>query len=289
MRAHKRYIGYPPQMDDHPALSHSEMHRLIEERVRRHSQPPDPLPLLPWVMCMDWENLLFISWPVPVKHIRPYVPPQLEIDTHDGQAWLTVVTMHMVNLRYRGLPPLQPTAVFPEVNLRTYVRLGNTLGVFFLSIDTGSLLSSWIPRHLMRMPAYESRMRFTRQRDRFFMESHRPASNRTRAASLVVSYTPVGSPQPVRPGTLDDFLTGRYTSFSVTPRGLVLRGDIHRLPVELYNADVKIRENTVARALGLSVPDAPPTVHYVAWTHCLAWPVVPVAVLPDQIAPRFRR
>jgi len=37
---------------------------------------------------MTWSTLLFCHWPVEPGHLRPLVPPSLEIDTFDGRAWV---------------------------------------------------------------------------------------------------------------------------------------------------------------------------------------------------------
>src|SRR4030095_7094618 len=76
----------------------------------------------PWVFRMRWVDLLFAHWPVPLEALRPLIPPTLEIDTFDGQAWLGVVPFRMEDVAPRFLPsPPGPGAV-PELNVRPYVR-----------------------------------------------------------------------------------------------------------------------------------------------------------------------
>ena len=73
---------------------------------------------------MRWTNLLFAHWPVPVEAIRPLVPERLEIDTFDGHAWIGIVPFRMEDVAPRFLPAVPGPGAFPELNVRTYVRLG---------------------------------------------------------------------------------------------------------------------------------------------------------------------
>ena len=81
-------------------------------------QPP-PDPRSPWVMRMRWVDLLFAHWPFEPGALRPLVPPQLELETFDGKAWLGVVPFVMEDVAPRGLPAVPRFSRFPELNVRT--------------------------------------------------------------------------------------------------------------------------------------------------------------------------
>jgi uncharacterized protein YqjF (DUF2071 family) len=76
---------------------------------------------------MRWRNLLFAHWPIEADELRPLIPPSLEIETFDGQAWIGIVPFHLT-IRYRWMPL---AVSFPEVNVRTYVRRGEQTGSGF--------------------------------------------------------------------------------------------------------------------------------------------------------------
>src|SRR6266545_4513081 len=76
-----------------------------------------------WAIAQDWHHVLFLHWPVDAGALRAMVPPPLEIETRDGRAWLTVLPFAMRRLRLRGLPALPFLSSFPQLNVRTYVRL----------------------------------------------------------------------------------------------------------------------------------------------------------------------
>ena len=90
---------------------------------------------------MGWHDLLFLHWRVPAASLRAHLPPELELETFDGDAWLGVVPFRMVDTRFRWLPRVPTAHTFPELNLRTYVRAGGRSGVWFWSLDETSRLA----------------------------------------------------------------------------------------------------------------------------------------------------
>src|SRR2546430_6388801 len=64
------------------------------------------------------------------------------------------------------------------------------------------------------------------------------------------SYRPVARPRQREKGSLEHFLTERYCLYAVTPRGKLLRADIHHLPWPLQDAEAEIEVNTMAEEIG---------------------------------------
>ena len=77
---------------------------------------PWPLPGGSWIQGQTWENLLFAHWRVSVDDLRKHVPPQVEIDTHDGSAWLGITPFRLTGFRLRGMLPLPGVSSFLELN-----------------------------------------------------------------------------------------------------------------------------------------------------------------------------
>src|SRR5215217_8155417 len=96
---------------------------------------PWPMPRRPWVMTQTWHDLLFAHWRLDPAAVRPLVPEPFELDTFDGAAWIGVVPFHMTNVAPRGTPALPWLSHLPELNVRTYVRVGDRPGVYFFSLD----------------------------------------------------------------------------------------------------------------------------------------------------------
>src|SRR4051794_6093027 len=96
-----------------------------------------PWPMLerPWVMTQTWHDLLFAHWPVHAEVLRQLVPSEFTLDLFNGSAWLGIVPFHMTNVAPRGVPSLPWISEFPELNVRTYVRVEDRPAIYFFSLD----------------------------------------------------------------------------------------------------------------------------------------------------------
>src|SRR5690606_20213232 len=107
--------------------------------MRDVAHRPWPPPAAPWVMAQRWQDLLFAHWPLPPAVLSALLPPALELDVYSGQGWLGVVPFRMSGVRLRLLPAVPWLSAFPELNVRTYVRLRDRgvekRGVYFFSLD----------------------------------------------------------------------------------------------------------------------------------------------------------
>src|SRR5262249_47404036 len=89
--------------------------------LARTAHRPWSMPPRPWIMAQRWHDLPFAHWPARAAELRPLIPPQLEIDQFESQAWLGVVPFRMSGVRLRGSPTVPWLSAFPELNVRTYV------------------------------------------------------------------------------------------------------------------------------------------------------------------------
>lgn len=255
----------------------SDRTRGIEREVDHR---PWPLPSTPWVMFQSWRRLLFAHWPVAAERLRPLVPEPLVLEEFGGHAWLGLTPFRVVGLRLRCLPPISGVADFPEMNLRTYVRVGDRPGVFFFSLDAASRAAVVGARTLYRLPYRLARM----------TARWRPAGGDDRGgdpedgwieyrsrrmddpgAEFRGRYRPAGAVFRPQPGTLEHFLTERYALYSVLGSGRVLRADIHHAPWRLRPAAAEIERNTVADAHGIPLPDSEPLLHFSQRQDTLVW------------------
>jgi uncharacterized protein YqjF (DUF2071 family) len=244
-------------------------HGILTETAHR----PWPLPDGPWVMTQTWNDLLFAHWPVAADRLRELVPPRFELDLFDGQAWLAVVPFHMTNVSPRIVPALPGISAFPELNVRTYVRVGDKPGVFFFSLDAGSAIAAGAARALLNLPYFSADMTVTLDNGRVGYASRRRAAP---AAEFRGSYAAQGSTGPAVPGTLEHFLTERYCLYAVDHAARAYRLEIHHPPWPLHAAGAEIQTNTMAEAAGLTLPDTPPLLHFAKRLDVVCWP-------PDRI------
>src|SRR5205085_1613046 len=101
---------------------------------------PWPPPEAPWVQGQTWNDVLFAHWRAEDAELRRLLPPGLELELHDGAAWLGVVGFRVTGLRVRGLPPLPVLSSFGQLNVRTYVTDGAKPGIWFFSSLVGNPL-----------------------------------------------------------------------------------------------------------------------------------------------------
>lgn len=233
----------------------------------------------PWVMFQSWRELLFAHWPIKADELRPLVPPELIIEEFDGRAWIGITPFRVEGLRARFLPAVPGVSDFPEINVRTYVRVGDHRGVYFFSLDAGNRLVVLGARTTYALPYHHATMRIDRHADGWIDYF----SDRTSApADFRARYRPAGEEFTPESGTLEHFLVERYALFTVTSADGPRRTDIKHPPWRLRPADAVIERNTMAAAAGITLPDRTPVVHYAeqqdTW---IALPVADDAVMAD--------
>jgi uncharacterized protein YqjF (DUF2071 family) len=237
-------------------------------RIRQHR--PWPLPRRPWVMGQTWSDLLFAHWDVAPEALASAVPPQLSLDTFDGQAWVGVTPFRVHNLRARLTLPVPVLSSFPELNVRTYVVVGDKPGIFFFSLDAASSLAVAAARRLYRLPYFRADMSSRRIGAETWYVSQRRDSEAVAPATFQGSYRPTGSVFHPRAGTLEHWLTERYCLYTLDDRQRVLRGEIHHPPWPLQPAQADIRDNTMGDQIGLELQGSP-RLHYSARQDVIFW------------------
>jgi uncharacterized protein YqjF (DUF2071 family) len=232
---------------------------------------PWPLPSRRWVMKQSWIDLLFAHWPIDRAAVAALVPREFEIDVFDGSAWIGVVPFEMRNVAPRGVPPLPWISAFPELNVRTYVRVGKKPGVYFFSLDAANPLAVRAARRWLRLPYFSASMEIARAADgRVSYLSRR--RNTGRAAEFVATYQPVGAPFMPQSGTLEYFLTERYCLYAHDHHDRPYRLDIHHPPWTLRTARADFQRNSMVGAAGLTLPDVAPLLHFASRQDMVGWP-----------------
>jgi uncharacterized protein YqjF (DUF2071 family) len=231
---------------------------------------PWPMPSPPWVMTQTWHDLLFAHWQVDATTLREKIPEALELDQFAGQAWVGVVPFRMTNVAPRAVPALPWLSAFPELNVRTYVRVGGVPGVYFFSLDAANPLAVGVARVAVHLPYYSAAMKIWREEEWIHYESRRTSSSAA-PAEFAGRYRPTSAPHPPDEGTLEYFLTERYCLFTVDSSGRASRLDIHHPPWPLQTAEATITINTMAEAAGIQLPRAAPLLHFAKRQNMVAW------------------
>ncbi len=248
----------------------------MQEFLVRTSHRPRPLPPGRWTLTQRWNDLLFAHWPVPAGALSGLLPEGLQVDTWQGTAWLGVAPFWIDRVKVRGMPPAARALNFPALSLRTYVRDQRTdaPGVYFFSLDAGSLLAVGAARLFYRLPYRWAEMRMEQRSGREFSFY----SRRLLSSPPVVfkaRYRGLGPTRKLaegRAGTLEHFLMERHCLFTLNRAGEPIRANIHSVPWPLEEAEAEIERNDLAAEIGITLPEEKPVLHYLRRQALYIWP-----------------
>ncbi len=212
-------------MKNHPAFQHTD-HR------------PWPLPETNWRWQQQWNDLVFVHWEVDPNWLRSRIPEGLEIDLHDGKAWLGIVPFSMKGVTLRKLPAPGFLCDFPEINLRTYVKRDGKQGVWFFSLDITQWTAVWIARTFFHLPYYKAQIATQNQGNQ--IEYH----FRRNPLEFHASYTPETRVQPEK-DSFENWATERYCLYSDNKKGDLFRAEIHHRQWPLQAASIEVHTNTM--------------------------------------------
>jgi uncharacterized protein YqjF (DUF2071 family) len=133
-----------------------------------------------------------------------------------------------------------------------------------LSLDATNPLAVWAARTFFHLPYHRAAISITERSDGFEYTSRR------RGAEFEATYRPSSAVYRAEPGTLEHFLTERYCLYAQTPRGALLRNDVHHLPWPLQRATATLRRNTMLDAHGVEVVGAP-LLHFAKRVDVAVW------------------
>ena len=225
----------------------------------------------PWVFTMDWVDALFLHWPLDPAQLRARIPADLEIDTCDGTAWVSIVAFRIAGARLRGLPAGAAWRAFPEINVRTYVRRGAHTGVWFFSLDADSRAAVSAGRAIVHLPYLQASIAASFGEGRMSYRLSR-GDRRAPDARFSAEARYDGEAHVAEPGSLEHWLVERYAFFT-TARGRTLRGDVRHAPWPLRDAIVTLEENSLLRAAGITPSAVAPLAHVSAGVNTRAWPL----------------
>jgi uncharacterized protein len=220
-------------------------------------------------MAQAWHNLLFAHWQVDAAELRPHIPPQLAIDTFEGNAWLGVVPFRMSGVRLRWTPASPWLSSFPELNVRTYVTLQGKPGVWFFSLDAANAVAVAAARLSFHLPYFRARMTCDED-DGWIQYNSERAHPGAPGASFEVRYRPTREGFEAPPGTLVHFLTERYCLYSAAG-DRIYRGEIHHPAWRLQPAEAEFTKNSMVEAAGLVLPAETPLLHFAKRQDMVAW------------------
>ncbi|MFD2045416.1 YqjF family protein [Ornithinibacillus salinisoli] len=203
---------------------------MFEEILHCTTHREYPVPSGPWLMMQKWEHLLFIHWPIKPDVIQSLLPPGLEVDTFERQAWVSFVAFRVGEIRIRKIRLPFYLNHCLQLNVRTYVKRKGVRGVYFLSIDVDKLFAV-IGARMLGLPYYFASMFLEKQNRHVSFQSVR------RESSLLKLSYHVGNDKlsQVEKGSLSYWLLERYFLWTFK-KGTLYRGGIHHIPWKVQDA-----------------------------------------------------
>ncbi|MRM84258.1 YqjF family protein [Riemerella anatipestifer] len=237
----------------------------IKEILKEISHRPFEIPKGNWVYYQEWNKALFLHWIVPFELLRKYVPNHLDLDTFKGNCYISLVAFTMEKIRPRFLPSIKCISDFDEVNLRTYVYNGNKRGVYFLNIEAGKSVSSFIAKVISGLPYEKSTINRT--------DGLYSSINSNKGFRLHAEYE---IEETISDKTeLDKWLTERYCLY-LDKENIIYRYDIHhkeweikKVAINSLNVNYKIGEIDLSNR-------QPNLTHYSEGIKVIAWKREPV-------------
>jgi hypothetical protein len=203
------------------------------------------------------RDITFVSWRCGVDDIARRLPEGLEVDVHDGSAWVSIVPFVMTAVRPPGAPRRFGVA-YLETNLRTYVRDRHGRdGIWFFSVDVSSGVVAASAR-VLGAPARAARLQVT-GRDVGAAGGAVRYTGRHAVASYELDVRVHDA--PARLGDTTIWLTGRWRAFARSPFGLTVATVVHE-PWPLLEASLTSLDESLTSAAGVPPPDGDPVVHY---------------------------
>jgi uncharacterized protein YqjF (DUF2071 family) len=206
-----------------------------------------------------WRDVLFLHFPVSTKELAARLPRELEVDTFDGQAWLSYVFFRLT-LRPAWLPLVPGVSSLLELNVRTYVRYRGEPGIYFLRMYADNRLAILASRWLTPL-GYEHAMMVDRRSAAG--AGHVACQPTAMPGAALAADVEIVAPL-IQPGreSLDRWLVERYRLFVAPAAGPMLAADVEHPPWQIAPARLESVDNSLGRSVGLSAEDEPALAHY---------------------------
>lgn len=189
-------------------------------------------------LTAEWRYLVMLNYHIDPAVLRPFVPQGTELDSWQDQTFISVVGFLFRNTRLLGLP-IPGHINFEELNLRFYVRRkgpeGWRRGVVFIK----ELVPRWAIATTARL-VYNENYVFLPMRHKIVQNEAQTAVSyqwRWQKTWHSVQIVAKGQPQPLQPGSQEEFITEHYWGYARQRNGGTVEYQVEHPPWHVWQAD----------------------------------------------------
>ncbi len=167
-------------------------------------------------MTAAWRKLIMAQYEVTPDTLQPFLPAGTELDLYDGRCFVSLIGFLFTDIRLKGWRiPFHGS--FEEINLRFYVRHRDRSGTSHRGVV---FLQELVPRFAVTTIAntvYGEAYKTRSTRHTWHQTPDRLAIEygwrwRKTWSRLAVEASPI--PQPISPGSIEEFITEHYWGFT---------------------------------------------------------------------------
>ncbi len=211
-------------------------------------------------MLQSWSDQTFLHWSYDAETISRLLPKELEVDTFEGAAWVSLTPFVLANLHPAHVPPMPWISTSPETNVRTYVRGKNgERGIWFFSLDIARMSAALFGRGVYFLPYMWAGMLVESegQTIRYTGRRRWPKGG----AEYDITVEPGAPFTDEQLSDLDHFLTARFVLYTLYgPVAAKVFAEHRRWP--LARAGIRNLEENLLSSVGLPTPKTDPLVHF---------------------------
>jgi uncharacterized protein len=219
-------------------------------------------------LTAEWRYLVMLNYHIEPELLRPFLPQYTELDSWQDQTFVSIVGFMFLNTRILGLP-IPGHINFEELNLRFYVRRkgpeGWRRGVVFIK----ELVPRWAIATTARLAYNENYVSLPMRHHivRGEMETAVSYQWRWQKAWHSVQIETHGQPQPLHPGSQEEFITEHYWGYARQRDGGTVEYQVEHPPWNVWQATSYQFDCDVASLYGPTfapVLQAPPASAFLA-------------------------
>ncbi|WP_417199854.1 YqjF family protein [Bizionia sp.] len=217
------------------------------------------VPSRSWKFYQEWNDAIFLHWKVSLKSIKPFLPKGIQLDTINGETWISLVAFNMNHIGIRSLPKLPHISDFHEINIRVYTICNEKPSVYFLNMEGSKRSSCKLLKTISKFPYQFSKMK----RTGYSYESNNKKNN----DSFYMEYR-IGS-DPIIKDETDIWLAERYAVHQ-EHKNKIIEYDVHHQEWPMQAITIKKLEIAYPKFNQL-VNNKPDKVHYSKGVQVLTW------------------